>query len=360
MAELKWITFPDPKLVVNGLPWFAETTPEVWRLPGRMKSVVRPEVWELATNPCGGRIRFASDTTTLAIRLKYDSINKDANNMCPIGHSGVAAYVDGHFWAVAWPTAPGEMENVFDKDVARRKREYTLYLPIYHDVRVLAVGFDEKAKISKPAPFAIKKPVAFYGSSITQGGCASQSGMPYQAIMGRMLNIDFVNLGFSGEGCGEPEMAEAFSDIDASCFVVDFAQNCRTVEEMRTNYPAFLAAIRRKHRTAPIICVTPIFATGEACMRERSARHREFRVVVREAVAARKKAGDTKITLVEGTELITPDEGDSFVDGVHPNDLGFQRMAERLAPYVARALGLSGKCAKPSRKAQLREIVGEF
>src|SRR5437660_1058190 len=81
------------------------------------------------------------------------------------------------------------------------------------------------ATIAKASRFASPKPVVFYGTSITQGGCASRPGMSYQAIVGRQLNLDFVNLGFSGNGKGEPAVADMVAEIDASAFVVDFSQN---------------------------------------------------------------------------------------------------------------------------------------
>ena len=301
--------------------------------------MVRPEVWELAVQPSGGRIRFSSDTTALGIHVSYDEITP-GHNMCTIGKAGFALYVDGEFWKAAWPEGAGESEFLFFEGVERRAKEITIYLPLYQGVRVLGIGVDEGAGVSPPRQFAVERPVAFYGSSITQGGCASQPGMSYQAILGRMLNIDFVNLGFSGEGRGEPEMARAFAEIDGSSFVVDFAQNCRTVEEMRENYGPFLTAIRALHTDAAIVCVTPIFATSELYDGGQRKRLSAMREVVRDAVAARWSGGDRNVRIVEGTTLISTSEGDSFVDGVHPNDLGFQRMAERLAPVVADALGI--------------------
>src|SRR6185312_1958929 len=100
------------------------------------------------------------------------------------------------------------------------------------------------AKISKARPFTPAKPVVFYGTSITQGGCASRSGMSYQAILGRQLNLDFVNLGFSGNGKGEPAVADMVAEIDASAFVLDFAKNNPTVESLREVYEPFLTTIR--------------------------------------------------------------------------------------------------------------------
>ena len=77
--------------------------------------------------------------------------------------------------------------------------------------------------------------------------------MSYQAILGRMLNLDFVNLGFSGNGIGEPELARAVASINASCFVLDFAQNNPTVDSLAQAYAPFLEVIRSAHPETPIL-----------------------------------------------------------------------------------------------------------
>ncbi len=339
MHQLNWIDFPDEALVVNGLWWFAENSPELWRLPARLRGAVRPEVWELALQPSGGRVRFASDTTAVALRVRYGSI-LPGHNFSRIGKAGFALYGDGRFLRPAWPEESGESELVVFENAPRKMRQLTIYMPLYHSVRLLAVGIDRDAEVRPPKPFAVDRPVAFYGSSITQGGCASQAGMSYQAILGRMLDIDFINLGFSGEGRGEPELAEAFAEIDASCFVVDFAQNCPTVEELAARYTPFLETIRRAHPGTPIVCITPIYSSLEGLQGERLSQNAAKREVIRAAVAARKKAGDRAIHLVEGLELLGEAEAEFTCDGSHPNDLGFHKMAERLAPTLAGALEL--------------------
>src|SRR5260370_36043091 len=101
----------------------------------------------------------------------------------------------------------------------------SVYFPFSKPVKVIGIGVDSEARFEKPRNFAVPKPVVFYGTSITQGGCASRPGMSYQAIAARKLNIDFVNLGFSGAGKGEPEVAATGSRCEASCFVLDLAQN---------------------------------------------------------------------------------------------------------------------------------------
>jgi lysophospholipase L1-like esterase len=197
---------------------------------------------------------------------------------------------------------------------------------------------DVDAKVSKAGSFAVSKPVVFYGTSITQGGCASRSGLSYQAILGRTLNVDFVNLGFSGNGKGEPDVARAVASIDASAFVLDFAQNNPTVESLKEVYAPFLEAVREKHPDTPILVVTPIFAAKEN--QGPDARLEGMRALIRKAASARIAGGDTHLQIVEGTDLLGPTRGDGLVDGVHPNDLGFQWMAEGLAPRLKKLLGL--------------------
>jgi len=337
MSEFEWLEFPHEALWVHGLWWFDENAPELWRLPARLQDKVRGEVWRIGTYPSGGRIRFASDTAALAVRARWETPG-NMHNMCAIGRMGIDLFMDGKAWLPVWPEEAGEREFVFFGGAEAKMREFTLHLPLYHAVNVLAVGFTPGAKINPPAPFVVEKPVAFYGSSITQGGCATRPGMSYQAILSRMLNIDFVNLGFSGQGRGEPEMAQAFAEIDASVFVVDFAQNCPTVEELDERYAPFLETVRAAHPDVPIICITPIFSTREVSADERLAQNPAKREVIRRAVTERQEAGDANITLVEGLSLLGETEGHATVDGSHPSDLGFNLMAGRLAPAVESAL----------------------
>src|SRR5581483_1784049 len=136
----------------------------------------------------------------------------------------------------------------------------------------------------------------FYGTSITQGGCASRSGMSYQAILSRMLNLDFVNLGFSGNGKGEPELATAVADIDAAAYVLDFAQNNPTVDSLRAVYEPFLEAIRSRHADTPLLVITPIYAAHESWGPD--ARLDGMRELIRAVAARRIAAADRNVQIV--------------------------------------------------------------
>lgn len=342
--DLAWHSPGESKLEIDGLPWFHENGGELFRLPLRAKDSIATPVWDLAKSPSGGRIRFRTDSNRLAIRLEYPS-PPNMKNMHAFGQTGVDLYVEGVYTgtAIAPPDAkPGQtVEHVyFDlKDRARVDRDITLYLPLYKPAKVLGIGVEKEARLGRAKPFAVSRPAVFYGTSITQGGCASRSGMSYQAILGRMLNLDFVNLGFSGNGRGEPEMARLVAEIDASCFVLDFAQNNKDIASLADAYDPFLATLRQKHPETPIIAITPIAAAAEGVAGQ-GARLDAMRALIREVVARRIGAGDKRLQLVEGTDLLGPDRSDATVDGVHPNDLGFQWMAEGLAGRLSKMLGL--------------------
>ena len=68
--------------------------------------------------------------------------------------------------------------------------------------------------------------IVVYGTSITQGGCASRAGMAYSNILSRRLNMEFVNLGFSGNGKGETALANLINQIEnKKMIVLDYEAN---------------------------------------------------------------------------------------------------------------------------------------
>lgn len=323
---------------MNGLWWWDETAPKLQRLPDRMERAVPETVWNLAQQPSGARIRFATNAGDLGIRAHFPHL-QHMNNMCRIGQMGIDPWVDGKCWRPLFPVADDpDFEDMFCSGKPNQRREVCLYLGLYAPVEITDIGISEGAEIYPPAPFAIGKPVAYYGSSITQGGCASRAGMSYQAIVSRQLNVDFINLGWSGAGLGETALAEAMAEIDASCYVIDFCQNCPTVEFLREVYAPFLQTIRNRRPDTPMICVSPIYSTSEAYAD--TTRLKDMRQVIRDAVAQRLDMGDTHIELVEGYDMLGPEVDFGIVDSSHPNDIGFMAMANGIEPALRRAVAL--------------------
>jgi hypothetical protein len=332
------IPWPDARLQVSGLAWFSEDRPELRRLPARLKDTFPPEVWGLAQNTSGGRIRFRTDSTRLYFKGGNPGTSR-MHHMTTVGQSGLDLYVDGEYRGSTWPNDRGRIECEAVVGTQRAVREVTLYLPLYNGLNLESFRLDPGATLLPPAPFAIPKPVVYYGSSITQGGCAENTGLSYEAIVGRALNVDFVNLGFSGCGLGEPALAAAMAEIDAAAYVLDYWAN-PTAEVYRNTLPGFVDLLRRKHPETSILVVGPFWFPQEAISEETRKTQESKRRIAREFVEARKRAGDKAISWVDGLELLSRNHAAGLVDGVYPNSLGFEYCARGLEPHLRRVLGL--------------------
>jgi hypothetical protein len=256
-----------------------------------------------------------------------------------VGQSGFDLYVDGAYRNSAWPDKTGQIRKDWTLGPDRRLREVTLYLPLYKAVTLQGITLDADSKIEEPAPYAIQNPVVFYGSSITQGGCAENPGLSFTAILGRRLNVDFINLGFSGNGLGEPAVATALAELSPSAYVLDYWGN-PSPEMYRDTLPGFVATLRARHPKVPILITSPFWFPSESGSPEAHATQERKRSITSDFVKARRKAGDRQIFFVDGLTMISPAQSHGLVDGVHPNSLGFQFCADGLEPHLRRVLKL--------------------
>ena len=330
------IAFPDARLEVCGLPWFSEDKPALRRLPSRLSDRFRPPVWDLAQDPSGGRLRFRTDSTTIGL-VAQNPYFSNMHHMPSVGENGFDLYLGRDYLGSAWPDAAGKISKEWRLGREREMRDITLYLPLYKPVTIQELSLDADARLEPARPYAIRKPVVYYGSSITQGGCASNPGGSCQAILERKLNADFVNLGFSGNGLGEPALAEAICELDPSCVVLDFWGN-PSAAQYAAALPVFVDILRRKWPRLPILVTGPFYfpaeASGGDVAREQSAKRR----TAQEFVEQRRKGGDHRMWYVDGLKMLARDQAAGLVDGVHCNSLGFYFNALGLEPYLRKAL----------------------
>jgi hypothetical protein len=330
------IPFPDARLGVYGLPWFSEDQPALRRLPLRLKGRFRPPVWDLAQDPSGGRLRFRTDSTTIGLAAENPQFS-NMHHMASVGENGFDLYVGAGYVGSAWPDASGKITKEWRIGGERRMRDITLYLPLYKPATIHELSLDAGAILEAARPYGIAKPIVYYGSSITQGGCASNPGGSCQAILERKLNADFVNLGFSGNGLGEPALAEAICELDPSCIVLDFWGN-PSADQYAAALPVFVDVLRRKWPRLPILVVSPFYfpaeASGGDVAREQSAK----RLATQAFVEKRRQSGDRRIWFVDGLKMLNREQTAGLVDGVHCNSLGFYFNALGLEPYLRKAL----------------------
>jgi hypothetical protein len=323
-------------LGVYGLPWFSEDKPALRRLPLRLKDRFRPPVWDLAQDPSGGRIRFRTDSTTIGLVAANPRFS-NMHHMASVGENGFDLYVGRDYLGSAWPDAAGKMAKEWQVGRQRKMRDITFYLPLYKAVTIQELSLDADARLEPATPYATAKPIVYYGSSITQGGCASNPGGSCQAILERKLNADFVNLGISGNGLGEPALAEAICELDPSCIVLDFWGN-PSAAQYAAALPVFVDTLRKKWPRLPILVTSPFYLPSEEIGGEAGNGWSAKRLMAREFVEQRRKGGDRSLVFVDGLKMLNREQADGLVDGVHCNSLGFYFNALGLEPYLRKAL----------------------
>ena len=328
--DLQWIPFPDESCEVLGLPWFPENAPALYRFPARVADSIPERVWRHARCPAGGRLRFTTSSSRLYLRCSSPGDE---------GNAGIDVFVDGVYRRSV--SLPEQYAEVPVLEEIPGDREITLYLPHRRPIEIRAIGLDPGASLSPGKPFPAPAPLVLYGSSVAQGAGTPRPGMSYLAHLGRRLNLDIVNLGFGGAGKAEAEVVELVKSIEARCYLFDLGKSYGAQDA--TAYIEMLRLIRSTYPDIPCICIAPIHSIREVNSPEYSERSVHTRDVVGRAVAALREAGDEGVLLVEGTDLLgSGDVQGLSEDGVHPSDLGFSLIADRLEPLLRRTLGAGG------------------
>ncbi|MBR5586964.1 MAG: hypothetical protein IKW02_03285 [Clostridia bacterium] len=301
------------------------------RLPGEVSEKVSNWVHMLHTCTAGGRVKFATNSGKIAIRAYMPNMFK-MSHYALTGSIGLDLYADNKFVKTFVP--PFDIENGYESVLATdgEMHEYTINMPSYAAVSRLYVMLEEGAELKEAAPYRDLKPIVYYGSSITQGGCSSRPGNTYQNVVVRRTNIDYVNLGFSGAAKAEDAIAEYIAGLDMSLFVFDYDHNAPTLEHLENTHEKMFKTIRAKNPDLPIICVSKPDKTSDWEKR---------REVIRKTVENAKAAGDKNVYFIDGQSFSALcDEPDAItVDGCHPNDLGFAMMGKVIGEKIEEIIG---------------------
>ncbi len=304
------------------------------RIPEEVAQATNEGVKELNARTAGIRARFRTDSPFIAIHVEWKGLFR-LRHMPLSGSSSFDLYTvrnGKHFFVRSTLFADFDCEKGFDAicNVSGEMQDYILNFPLYQSVDRVFIGVKEGSLFETPAIYSNKLPVVFYGSSITQGGCASRSGNSYQNMLSRALDMDYINLGFAGSGKGEIAIAEYMAKLPMSVFVSDYDHNAPTEKHLEETHERLYKIIRKKNPDIPYVMISRPNYTENDWKR---------RSIVFETFSKAKAAGDENVYFIDGAGLFCGEYADSCtVDGCHPNDLGFYHMAQGMLPILKKLL----------------------
>lgn len=323
------------------------------RMPETAAKTVSDGVYRLHAHTSGGRVRFKTDSPYVAISVKMGDVAKlggfaltgSAGFDLYINESGTEKFVgafippfdikDGYESVLELETddepdnvniIPPVNDNAHGIKTSKM-REMTINFPLYSEVRELYIGISDSAVISTPDDYEIEKPIVYYGSSITQGGCVSRPGNICQNIISRRFKCNYINLGFAGNAKAEMEIADYIKKLDMSLFVYDYDYNAPTAEYLANTHERMFKTIRKEQPDLPIIMMSMPKFRLKNWERERL---EIIETTYNNAIAN----GDKNVWLIKGPELMSIAKYDGTVDTAHPNAYGAASIAKILGDVI--------------------------
>ena len=341
-ATMRWFQATD--IGLEGKAW-PNTKLPYQRLPDRAKDLVRPPVWNLSLHSAGIAVRFTTDSSTLSARWTLTSSSLAMPHMAATGVSGLDLYIktaNGWRWVITPKPTAQSNTAVLAQDLPAGKHEFLLYLPLYNGVSNIEIGIVPEARIwSKRYTGEAAKPLVFWGTSITQGACASRPGMVHTAILGRRLDRPVVNLGFSGNGRMEPEVAQLMTEIDAAVYIIDCCPNLKG-EDVAARTEPLVRILRKQRPDTPILLVEDRNYADAFLVTTRRQRNDGNQAALQAAYKRLTEGGTRHLYYLAGDRLLGQD-GEDTVDGSHPTDLGFMRQAAAFEAALLPILGRSSQ-----------------
>lgn len=311
------------------------------RFPLRARSLVREKLWNLSCESAGLALRFVTDADEVYVRY-HVSGELSMPHMPATGVSGIDLYRicdDGTFDFCFGDYEFGDTVRYSYRIDIRKESKcgYLLYLPLYNQVEWLEVGVPE-GHVFQFIPADMVRPVVVYGTSIAQGACASRPGMAWCNILGRVLGRPVVNLGFSGNGKLENAVIDLMNELDAEVYVLDCIPNLTELPEgeLIELLKNAVMRIRSSHPETPVLLVEQAGYSNWKTSCDYAYRLLRANGALKQAFLELAADGVRNIYRLSDEDLGF--DADSWVDYVHPSDLGMMRQAEAVAGVLVNIL----------------------
>lgn len=290
-------------------------------------------------------------TTSSQVVTTWENVpRRVGDNMTAITQLGLDLYInDNGKWRfcqsgrVSTDTEKSKRTKTIVRNLAAGEKEFMLYLPLWCELKSLEIGVDADATI-EPIPSPYKYKVINYGTSITHGASASRPGMTWSARMSRNLGVDFINVGFSGQGKMQPEIVPVLAKCEGDALLCYCFGN-PTAEEIEKRVDFFVDELVKAHPGKPIIFIRPLHNELDYYdMVKREQLAHKLSVINRKIAEIRKRHKDVYYL---DEPFPHGDDLEGSVDKSHLNDLGFDRVVQTYQPQIAKILRKYGiKCNK--------------
>ncbi len=291
----------------------------------------------LSSCPAGMRARFKTNSNKFGILVHYRSVAK-MSHMPRTGSSGftILEKTEKGFHHVNTLKPDDTNLQGFTGQTSLKgdkMREYIVYFPLYNEyVTEIKFIFDAECVVEHGNKYEFDLPIVYYGSSITQGGCCSRPDNCYQAYISKWHNVDYINLGFSGGARAEDKMIEYLATLESKVFVIDYDHNAPSAQHLKDTHYKLYSAYRKAHPDTPVIIMSEPDYDSDPKANER------LRAIKKTYLKA-KKEGDENVYFIDGRKLFGKNDRENCtVDGCHPNDLGFYKMALALDRVIKNLL----------------------
>lgn len=334
--ELVWTDLCDWK--VEGQGW-SDTEGNYGRIPAKARGVIPDALCDLGRSSTGMHVYFETNAPEIHARWELGDAQLNEPNFASCGFSGLDLYADdGGKWR--WVGAGHWVDHQMMQarlvgDLRAQKRKYILYFPLRNRLDRVELGVPKGCNLKQLCCKAT--PLVYYGTSIVHGAYASHPGLVHASILGRWLKRPVINLGFSGAARMEPEVAHLLAELKPAAYVIDPLANMET-SLVNERAEAFLRVLRRARPKTPLVLVENAPLTHAWLNPWLMGQHEEKWAAFYSIYRKLRKEGMAGIFYVRG-KSIWGDDSEASSDGLHPNDIGYMRQAQKIFPVLRRALG---------------------
>lgn len=342
------------------------------RLPAWTRSQIPQLMDVMVRMPSGVRLRFNTDSTSVAITFHATNLVTPPRPRRPIA---LTLEVNGERYAKSsnegnqiilnsddpteFKLERGEPDTLLFKDLATGEKTCELWLPHNAFIELRTLTVDDQSSISLPPPDDRTRWI-HYGSSISHCMEAEDPSLIWPAVAARQSKFCLQSLGFGGQCHLDQFVARTIRDSDAEVISIKAGINVINMDSMKERIfeptlHGFLDTIRERKKSEPIFVVSAIYCPaaehhpgptipdaqgkfitipGHGEVRDGCMTLMQSRSVLERVVTVRREAGDENLYYVNGLDLFGEADADDLPDDLHPNPEGYIRMGERFAEQV--------------------------